>query len=83
VVITGLGIVAPIGVGADAVWASVEAGRSGVRAVPELKDAGLPIYIAGDVADFDPSHSTVLQTVSLSLRGRAGPLGRRQINFLL
>jgi 3-oxoacyl-[acyl-carrier-protein] synthase II len=54
VVITGMGIVAPIGVGAEAAWASVEAGRSGVRAVPEIQEAGLPVYIGGDVAQFDP-----------------------------
>jgi 3-oxoacyl-[acyl-carrier-protein] synthase II len=74
VVITGLGIVAPIGVGADAVWASIEAGRSGVRAVPEFKDAGLPIYIAGDVADFDPKEY-VKPRKSLKVMSRETQLG--------
>lgn len=53
VVITGLGIVAPIGVGAEAVWASIERGASGVRPVPDLVAAGHPVPIAGEVVDFD------------------------------
>jgi 3-oxoacyl-[acyl-carrier-protein] synthase II len=53
VVITGLGIVSPIGVGADAVWASLLAGKSGVRPVPDLVAACHPIPIAGEVVDFD------------------------------
>jgi len=48
-----MGIVSPIGVGADAVWASLVAGKSGVRHVPDLVAAEHPIPIAGEVVDFD------------------------------
>jgi 3-oxoacyl-[acyl-carrier-protein] synthase II len=48
-----MGIVCPLGVGADAVWVAIEAGVSGVRPVPELVAAGHPIPIAGEVVDFD------------------------------
>jgi 3-oxoacyl-[acyl-carrier-protein] synthase II len=74
VVITGMGIACPIGVGADAVWASIEAGRSGVRAVPELALAGAPIPIAGDVADFDPKE-WVKPRKSLKVMSRETQLG--------
>jgi 3-oxoacyl-[acyl-carrier-protein] synthase II len=74
VVITGWGIVAPIGIGADAVCASVDACRSGVRAVPEFVEAGLPIYIAGDVADFDPKEY-VKPRKSLKVMSRETQLG--------
>ncbi|HEX6961113.1 MAG TPA: beta-ketoacyl-[acyl-carrier-protein] synthase family protein [Lacipirellula sp.] len=74
VVITGLGIVCPIGVGADAVWASIRTGRSGVRAVPELAVAGAPIPIAGDVADFDPKE-WVKPRKSLKVMSRETQLG--------
>jgi len=74
VVITGLGIVCPIGVGAEAVWASVESRKSGVRAVPELVAAGLPIPIAGDVADFDPKEF-VKPRKSLKVMSRETQLG--------
>ncbi len=53
VVITGLGIVSPIGVGAEAVWTALERGSSGVRPVADLVAAGHPIPIAGEVVDFD------------------------------
>jgi 3-oxoacyl-[acyl-carrier-protein] synthase II len=54
VVITGMGIVCPIGVGAEAVWDSVRNRTSGVRTIPEMVAAGAPFPFAGDVADFDP-----------------------------
>jgi 3-oxoacyl-[acyl-carrier-protein] synthase II len=74
VVITGLGIVCPIGIGADAVWASIAGRRSGVRAVPELVEAGAPISIAGDVADFDPKEF-VKPRKSLKVMSRETQLG--------
>jgi 3-oxoacyl-[acyl-carrier-protein] synthase II len=54
-VITGLGIVSPIGIGIDAFWASARAGRSGIG-YPTLFDASkLPreCQIVGEVADFN------------------------------
>lgn len=54
-VITGLGIVSPIGIGIDAFWASARAGRSGIGS-PTLFDASkLPreCQIVGEVADFN------------------------------
>lgn len=74
VVVTGLGIVCPIGVGADAVWASIEGRHSGVRAVPEMVEARLPIPIAGDVADFDPKEF-VKPRKSLKVMSRETQLG--------
>jgi 3-oxoacyl-[acyl-carrier-protein] synthase II len=67
-------MVAPIGVGGDAVWASILAGRSGVRAVPEYVEAGLPVFIAGDVADFDPKEF-VKPRKSLKVMSRETQLG--------
>jgi 3-oxoacyl-[acyl-carrier-protein] synthase II len=54
-VITGLGIVSPIGVGVENFWASARAGRSGIK-TPTLFDASkLPreCQIVGEVSDFD------------------------------
>lgn len=69
-----MGIVCPLGVGAEAVWTSLQSGRSGVRVVPELADAGLPIPIAGDVADFDPKQY-VKPRKSLKVMSRETQLG--------
>src|SRR5882762_369759 len=55
-VITGLGIVSPIGVGVDKFWASALAGRSGLG-TPTLFDASkLPLdcRVVGEVQDFNP-----------------------------
>ncbi len=55
-VITGLGIVSPIGVGVDKFWAAAKAGKSGIR-TPTLFDASkLPAdcRIVGEVPDFNP-----------------------------
>jgi 3-oxoacyl-[acyl-carrier-protein] synthase II len=49
-----LGVVAPIGVGREAVWAAIKAGRSGVRAVPELESGGWIAPFGGTITDFDP-----------------------------
>ena len=54
VVITGLGIVSPIGVGRDQVWESLAARRSGVRPIAQLADAGWIAPWGGEVVDFDP-----------------------------
>lgn len=54
VVITGVGIVSPIGVGREAVWESIAVGRSGVRALPQLASAGWPAPFGGEVNGFDP-----------------------------
>jgi 3-oxoacyl-[acyl-carrier-protein] synthase II len=54
VVITGLGIVSPIGVGREAVWGAIESRTSGVRTLEHLKSAGWLAPFGGDVAGFDP-----------------------------
>ena len=47
VVITGAGIVSCIGVGLDAVEASLREGRSGIQAMPAFKELGLRSQVAG------------------------------------
>jgi 3-oxoacyl-[acyl-carrier-protein] synthase II len=54
VVITGIGIVCPLGVGREAVTAAVEHRQSGVRTIPWLAESGFPVAIGGEVPDFDP-----------------------------
>ena len=55
VVVTGIGPVSPIGVGRDAFWESLLAGRGGVRKIQRFDPSDLPVQIAGEVADFDPT----------------------------
>src|SRR5688500_7960433 len=54
VVITGVGVVSPIGIGREAFWQSLAAGASGVDWLPEFRDSELPFRFGGRVKGFDP-----------------------------
>ena len=54
VVITGVGVVSPIGIGRTAFWASMQRGVSGVRRIQSIDTKALSIHIGSEVADFDP-----------------------------
>jgi len=53
VVITGMGVVSPNGVGSAAFSEGVLIGRSGVRRISQFDPAEIPVQIAGQVLDFD------------------------------
>jgi len=55
VVVTGLGIVSPVGIGVDEAWASILAGRSGIGPITRFDASGFPVRIAGEVKGFDVS----------------------------
>ena len=54
VVVTGLGVVSPIGIGVDAFWNHLTHGVSGVGRITKFDPAGLPSQIAAEIAGFDP-----------------------------
>ncbi len=54
VVITGLGVVSPIGIGRDAFLTSLRNGVSGVRPVTRFDSSGFPVHFGAEVRDFDP-----------------------------
>ena len=54
VVITGLGIVSPIGVGREQIWDAISARRSGVRPLAQLAAAGWIAPWGGEVTGFEP-----------------------------
>ncbi len=54
VVITGLGVVAPNGIGKETFWQACVSGISGIRQITRFDASSLPARIAGEVADFDP-----------------------------
>lgn len=55
VVVTGVGAVAPNGVGREAFWRATCDGRSGVRRVEGFDTSSYPTRIAGQAVEFDPS----------------------------
>jgi beta-ketoacyl-acyl-carrier-protein synthase II len=54
VVITGLGVVAPNGIGKEDFWRACISGRSGIRHVTHFDASLLPTRVAGEVANFEP-----------------------------
>jgi 3-oxoacyl-[acyl-carrier-protein] synthase II len=52
-VITGIGIVSPIGLDAGSFWRSLDEGHSGVRTIRTFDTSGLPVHMAGEIPDFD------------------------------
>ena len=55
VVITGTGVISPVGNDTAQFWSALRAGRCGIGAWPELAEWGLPVRVAGCVRDFDPA----------------------------
>ena len=55
VAVTGLGAVTPIGNDAKTTWAAAVAGRSGIDWIRSFDTSGLPVRIAAEVKDFDPT----------------------------
>lgn len=54
VVVTGVGAVSPLGIGADALWNGLTEGRSGIRTIQHFDTSNLDVTIAGEVPDFVP-----------------------------
>ena len=52
-VLTGVGVVSPIGLDAAAFWRSLQEGRSGVRPIRTFDASSLPVRFAGEIPDFD------------------------------
>jgi 3-oxoacyl-[acyl-carrier-protein] synthase II len=76
VVVTGLGVVAPNGIGKEEFWRSCTAGQSGIAPIVSFDASAYPVHIAGEVRNFDvaryiPRHmSKTARTM-----GRAAQLG--------
>ena len=53
VVITGIGILSPVGIGLEQNWTNILAGNSGIRTISLFDATGYPSMVAGEVQDFD------------------------------
>ena len=53
VVITGLGVISPVGIGIPTVWQNIVAGKSGITKITRFDASSMAAQIAGEVKDFD------------------------------
>lgn len=54
VVITGVGVVSPLGIGKEEFWKSLKEGKSNFKQVTIFDTKGLKHNVAGEITDFDP-----------------------------
>ena len=60
VVITGIGLVSPVGIGTSANWRALLAGTSGVARITKFDPTGFAAQIAAEVKGFDPLQFVVI-----------------------
>ena len=53
VVVTGMGLLCPVGTTVEGAWDNIREGRSGIRPISEIDASNLPTRIAGEVNDFE------------------------------
>jgi 3-oxoacyl-[acyl-carrier-protein] synthase II len=54
VVVTGLGLITPLGMGAKTTWENLVNGKSGIRRITHFDSSAFPTQIAGEVENFNP-----------------------------
>jgi 3-oxoacyl-[acyl-carrier-protein] synthase II len=74
IVITGLGVVSPIGIGTTSFWEALAAGTSGIRPVDLFDASSLKVRFGGQIPAFDPKHY-VRPRKSLKVMSREIQLG--------
>ena len=68
VVVTGVGLVSPLGVGTEETWSALLRAESGIGPITQFDTDGFPARIAGEVSDFDPKEFCDVKLVRRSDR---------------
>src|SRR5687767_7373128 len=72
VVITGIGVISPIGSGRDGFWSALLAGTNGIGPVTSFDTSAFPVHIGAEVRDFEPSR--YLRKLGQECMGRTSQL---------
>jgi len=54
VVVTGIGVLSPVGHSEQVAWPALCEGRSGVKTISSFDTSDFDVHIAGEIADYDP-----------------------------
>lgn len=72
VVVTGIGVISPVGLGCDSFWSGLVSGRSGIRPLDGSTAWDLPSRLVADIRDFDPEqhiyHKKFLKVMSRDIQ---------------
>lgn len=63
VVVTGMGVICPIGFNIEEFWAGLVAGKSGIDYITHFDASNYPVKVAGEVNGFDPTKYMDIKTV--------------------
>jgi 3-oxoacyl-[acyl-carrier-protein] synthase II len=70
VVITGIGVVSPVGTGRESFWSNLVAGRPGIRPIALFDASAFPVRIGGEVRDFDGAATVARFPEAADIRDR-------------
>jgi 3-oxoacyl-[acyl-carrier-protein] synthase II len=68
VVVTGIGVMSPIGIGVDDFWESLRTQKSGIRHIETLAYSPIPQQIAGEIPEFNSSNFTKTREQKKAIR---------------
>ena len=68
VVVTGMGVICPIGLTIDEFWANLVAGKSGIKPITCFDTSNYTVKVAAEVNGFDPTDYMDLKTVERTRR---------------
>lgn len=79
VVVTGMGVLSPVGSGVEKFWAGLLAGKSGIHRIDRFDPTDFPSQICGDVRDYNPAdHFDVKEARHLSRFIQLGVVAARE-----
>ena len=68
IVVTGMGVICPIGLTIDEFWANLVAGKSGIKPITQFDTSNYTVKLAAEVNGFDPTDYMDLKTVERTRR---------------
>jgi 3-oxoacyl-[acyl-carrier-protein] synthase II len=63
IVVTGFGMITPVGLDTESSWQNLVAGKSGIRRITQFDDKSIPTQIAGEIEGFQPEKYIELKEI--------------------